>query len=448
MPAHDRSQKQVEAGLPTGLGELPSLRLVRHTTRVTRTIAKVLLASLSLIIAALILAPWQQSVRGHGRVIAYSPLEREQPLEAPIDGRLVSMMVQEGQKVEKGELIAEIRDNAEDLVDRLKDQREAIMDRLSAAQNQVLAYETRITALQTSRLASIDGAEARVRMDREGVRIAQQKLEAAEAHRDTALLNIRRQRDLAAEGLTSTRSLELAELDVAKAEAEVKSAKANLGSERSELTEALADLRKVEGDTDAGLADAQAKLESALSSQADERESLSKIEVQLSRQSTQQVTAPRAGTILRVITREGGELVKSGEPLAILVPDTDSRAVEILVDGNDAALIDPGRHVRLHFEGWPAIQFSGWPSVAVGTFAGKVAFVDSADDGKGHFRVVVVPDGDEPWPSGHYLRQGVRANGWVLLNRVRLGYELWRLFNGFPPVVAVDEPSIRGVGKK
>jgi hypothetical protein len=24
------------------------------------------------------------------------------------------------------------------------------------------------------------------------------------------------------------------------------------------------------------------------------------------------------------------------------------------------------------------------------------------------------------------------VNGWLLMNRVRLGYELWRTFNGFP----------------
>jgi len=35
----------------------------------------------------------------------------------------------------------------------------------------------------------------------------------------------------------------------------------------------------------------------------------------------------------------------------------------------------------------------------------------------------------------------VRANGWVLLNIVPIGYELWRQFNGFPPVVAMDEPT-------
>ncbi|MCA9662493.1 MAG: HlyD family efflux transporter periplasmic adaptor subunit [Myxococcales bacterium] len=444
MNASEKTKSSARSGLPIRFDELPSLRLVRHTTRVTRVIAKVLLASLTVILAALIFAPWQQSVRGHGRVIAYSPVDRQQAIEAPISGRLVSLLVQEGQRVQAGDLIAEIRDNAEDYVDRLRDQRQAILDRVTASQNQLIAYETRITALESSRRAAIDAAESRVRMDREGVRIAEQKLEAAEAHLETATLNLQRQRDLAKEGLTSTRSRELAELDVAKAEAEVKSAKANLSSERSELKAALADQRKVAGDTDASLAEARAKVESSQSTLAKEREALSKIDVELSRQSTQQVVAPRDGSILRVISREGGELVKTGDPLAILVPDTQSRAVELLVDGNDAALIDTGRHVRLHFEGWPAVQFTGWPSVAVGTFGGEVAFVDAADDGKGHFRVVVVPEGDEPWPSAKYLRQGVRANGWVLLNQVRLGYELWRLFNGFPPVVAADEPGSDG----
>nr|MCH9680528.1 transporter [Deltaproteobacteria bacterium] len=96
------------------------------------------------------------------------------------------------------------------------------------------------------------------------------------------------------------------------------------------------------------------------------------------------------------------------------------------------------------FEGWPAVQFVGWPSVAVGTFGGTVAFVDATDNGAGRFRVVVVPDGEEPWPAARYLRQGVRANGWVLLNQVSIGYELWRQFNGFPP--AVTPPS--GPGPK
>ncbi len=103
--------------------------------------------------------------------------------------------------------------------------------------------------------------------------------------------------------------------------------------------------------------------------------------------------------------------------------------------------------MRIQFEGWPALQFSGWPSVAVGTFGGVISVIDAADDGKGKFRVLVVPDGNERWPSGRYLRQGVRANGWILLNRVTLAYELWRQFNGFPPALANPEASTQEKSK-
>jgi hypothetical protein len=131
-----------------------------------------------------------------------------------------------------------------------------------------------------------------------------------------------------------------------------------------------------------------------------------------------------------------------------IVPDTPDRAVAIKVNGNDVPLVATHnsdgsvRKVRLQFEGWPAVQFAGWPSAAVGTFGGVVTVVDSSSDGTGNFRLLVRPDPeDKPWPDERILRQGVRANAWVLLNRVPLGWELWRRVNGFPPVVASAEPT-------
>jgi hypothetical protein len=97
---------------------------------------------------------------------------------------------------------------------------------------------------------------------------------------------------------------------------------------------------------------------------------------------------------------------------------------------------------RLNFAGWPAIQFVGWPSVAVGTFAGRVRVMDAVDDGKNRFRIIVVPDEeairsgtDEPWPRLDQLRPGAEVNGWVLLDVVSIGFELWRQFNAFPPTI-------------
>ena len=89
------------------------------------------------------------------------------------------------------------------------------------------------------------------------------------------------------------------------------------------------------------------------------------------------------------------------------------------------------------------MQFIGWPSVAIGTFPGRVILVDPTDDGTGRFRLLVGPPPGQAdaWPSERFLRQGVQVQGWVLLRHVTLGYEIWRLINGFPPYIAMQEPT-------
>jgi multidrug efflux pump subunit AcrA (membrane-fusion protein) len=158
-----------------------------------------------------------------------------------------------------------------------------------------------------------------------------------------------------------------------------------------------------------------------------------------------EIRAPRTGVIQQWNGVEGSDTIKEGDQLFVIVPDATELAVEMKVSGNDMPLIKVGDTVRLQFEGWPAVQFVGWPSVAVGTFGGRVNRVFPTDDGKGNFRVLVSPDDstetDVAWPDDRYLRQGVRANGWVLLKEVRLGYEIWRQLNGFPPTVANEEPG-------
>jgi len=121
------------------------------------------------------------------------------------------------------------------------------------------------------------------------------------------------------------------------------------------------------------------------------------------------------------------------------VPYTDQDAVELFMAGNDLPLVEVGAEVRLQFEGWPAVQFVGWPSIAIGSFGGVVAAIDATDDGQGQFRILVRPAPDQPaWPSGRHLRQGLRANGWVMLGQVPLWFELWRQLNGFPPATFKD----------
>jgi hypothetical protein len=162
--------------------------------------------------------------------------------------------------------------------------------------------------------------------------------------------------------------------------------------------------------------------------------SFNKAKVALARQEVQILRAPRDGMIVEIMAGDNATTVKSGEKVAMFVPTNFIPAVELYVDGFDVPLIEPGRKVRLQFEGWPVVQFSGWPSKAIGTFGGVVNRIDPSISPNGRFRIIVVEDpADQPWPDQRFLRLGAKVKGWVLLETVKLGFELWRNLNNFPP---------------
>jgi membrane fusion protein, adhesin transport system len=417
--------------------------------RSQRVLSRVLVILLVTTAVALTVTPWQQNVSGSGRVIAFNPEERPQNIDALVDGRIAKWYVVEGSKVKKGDPIVDLSDNDPDIMMRLGQERDATSNTISAAQRRIKAIEDRIRGLEATMRTGVEAAKARVDMAIDRVAAAQQSLEAAKSALVTAKLQIERQKGLAAKGLTSTRNVELAELDLQQKTADVERTTAALNAAKNEKLSLESELLRFDADSRSRIDEAWSSHASAMSDLAKQQAELTKVDVRLARQSTQRVTAPIDGTVFRVVARQSGELLKSGDQICVLVPNTEHNVVELLMNGNDTPLIAPGRNVRLQFEGWPALQFVGWPSIAVGTFGGKVMLVDSTDNGEGKFRVLVEPDpNDDPWPGQPWLRQGVRTNGWVLLNQVPLGYEFWRQFNGFPPVIAMTEPGKAKDGDK
>ncbi|MEZ5416484.1 MAG: HlyD family efflux transporter periplasmic adaptor subunit [Vicinamibacterales bacterium] len=420
-----------------------------HAPRSARVLARLLVGLVAVLAVGLVITPWQQTIPGAGRVTAFSPDERPQEVQALVDGRVVRWHVVEGSVVKAGDPVVELADNDPSIIERITTERDQARRAIEQADSRAAALADRVSGLLTAQQTAIAAARLRVDMARERVRAAEQARTAAEAARTTAALNIDRQRALIAKGLTSTRTVELAELEAATRNAEVDRAIATLNAARSEASSLEAELQRTTADAETRVDEGRASLASARSDAAKARAELAKVDVRLARQQTQRVVAPIDGTVLRVMARRSGELMKAGEPLAIIVPASTKDVVELWVDGNDMPMVLPGSPVRLQFEGWPALQFSGWPSIAVGTFGGRVLSVDAADNGRGEFRLLVEADpGDAPWPSARFLRQGVRANGWVMLNVVPVWFELWRQFNGFPPVVAMAEPTVSAAGGK
>lgn len=421
------------------MSELPALRSLRTPTPVRR-MAWGLVTMGIVSIPALIFVPWQQSVGGTGRVITRNPNDRVQTIDAPIEGRVAQVHVVEGSRVAAGDLLIELVDNDPGLVGRLDAERQAALDRLTSSREAVRSNESRVGELMEAKVRALTAADARVAMSRDRVSAAEQREVEARGALDLANFRARQTEEMFTAGVASARDRETARFEVTRAEAGLRQAEAAVSAARSEQLSLEAEAGRIASEAEANIASAKAARDAAEQSEAQAAAELARTDVRVSRQETQRVLAPRAGRVLRVLANPGSELLKAGDPLITLVPETDDRAVEVWVSGNDASLVRDGRQVRLQFEGWPAVQFAGWPSATFGTFPGEVVLVDAADDGSGRFRLLVAPTG--PWPDATVLRQGVRANAWVLLDTVSLGWEIWRQLNGFPPVVAPDKAKL------
>ncbi len=434
---------------------MPSLQLAR-SSRQARRIAVVLFILLIATIALMTFAPWQQSVTGEGYVVAYAPRERQQTLEATIEGRIIRWNEElvENARVSKGDFIAEIRDIDDQYSVRLQGQLENTAAILGSSKKIVEATEGQLNAYRRVQTEVEAAQNAYVQSSMQKVSAAEQKLAIAEAAIPQLKAAYDRAKELHGAGNIALEKLQEIERKLLESQGKVKEESANLSAARAELMGKQSDREAYIHKAAADVSYYEGALDKAKAEVSKADKEMHDMESKVARQNTQQVTAPFDGYIVHLSSNGGSQLVKKGDPICTLVPYTKDRAVQIWLDGNDAPLVEAGRHVRLQFEGWPAVQFAGWPSVAVGTFGGTVVSVDMVDNGKGKFRCQILPDAtdSEHWPEERFLRQGVRANGWVLLEQVPLWFEVWRKLNGFPPTVEVeptknDNAAVKEEGK-
>lgn len=440
------------------LHELPMLPAIRlaESSRFARRTAKILFALLALAITAAIFAPWQQNISGQGRVVAFDPLQRQQTVQAQIEGRVKAWGegIRDNDYVRKGQVVLELQDNDPALRERYELQVGFLNDKVKQASQKIAQYQGYVRAIDDARGSMIEAAQQAIEQARNDFSAKNRDLEAARASELQKRLQKERQERLFADGsvtsgggLTSRYKLEISQQEHAESVQKVKAAEDYVAGAEANVRAKQAELEQKAREWTGKVAAVEADLNSAQAEAAAYRKELTEAESNLSKLEQFTVRAPVDGIIQGLTAFQAGEHVKRGDDLFRLIPETTDFAVEIWVNGNDAPLVKPGRHVRVQFEGWPAIQFAGWPSVAVGTFGGEVQTVDSTDDGMGRFRVLILPDGEQDWPEPPYLRQGVRANGWVLLEQVPLGYEIWRRLNGFPPTVAMDDAKGGGGDK-
>lgn len=380
-----------------------------------------------LVFLIVLFLPWQQNIRGNGKVTAFNPSNRPQTIETIIAGRISKWHVREGMNVVKGDTIITLTEVKEKYFDpmflqRMQEQIEAKSNSLNSKESKAKALERQIVALKNGMQNKIDQSKAKLEAERVRFKNSENQYQRNKKLFEAGNIPLTKFQDIEYKYQGSKADLSQAEIELSRVEAEyldkISKSESDLSSTRADLFDGLGDLVKY-------------------------RNEYANMQI---RNEQYQILAPQSGMVVKAMQSGVGETIKEGDAVCTIMPSASDVAIEMYVKSMDVPLLSRGREVRIQFDGWPSLMVSGWPSVTVGTFGGTVEVIDYINSKPGEFRILVVPKkGDEPWPK--QLRVGSGTKGWAMLDDVPVWYELWRQLNGFPPSL-YEEPLEDVINKK
>lgn len=410
----------------------------------TRPHSKVLLKILLVlfVIGLIILfLPWTQNVRAKGKVTTLKPEQRPQTIHSVIPGRIEKWFVQEGDYAKKGDtilFISEVKDEYFDpqLLGRTEEQLKSKEMSVSSYMEKVKALDNQIDALNQTLVLRLSQSKNNIQQAELQITADSMDLEAARVNLIVAEKQLQRMEELHEKGLKSLTDLETRKLKQQSTQAELISLESALLSSKNKLINAQLEFSNVRNDFQDKISKAESEKYSALSNMYDAEAVVTKLQNQYMNYSVRTgmyyITAPQNGHITKAIQAGIGETLKEGEAIVSIMPSDYELAVEMYINPVDLPLMKPGKHVRIQFDGWPAVIFSGWPNLSFGTFGGTVVAIDNFISPNGKYRMLLAQDiNDYPWPEP--IRPGAGTNNMALLNDVPIWYELWRKINGFPP---------------
>jgi len=250
-----------------------------------------------------------------------------------VGGRIVDVMVREGERVAPGQLLVRVEDD---------DWRHREEQALAKVQEMELQLVRRQAVLERTRVAvkaSIDAAEAAFSASRQQLTRAKANLEYLEAQE-------RRMAALVEREVISRAQWDQIHSGAAAARAEVAAAKEQVALAEARLREALAATHTIH-EAEAAVRETEAGLEQA-------RAALNQIRWTRGRT---EVTSPIQGVVARVFVRTG-DFAVPGRPLVALY-DPQSRYVEARFEENKVAQLQLGQEAEVTVDALPGLVLRG-----------------------------------------------------------------------------------------
>ena len=414
---------------------------------------------LLIVLVLILFVPWTQNINTSGVVTTQFQEQRPQQINSIIPGKIIKWWVKEGDYVQKGDTIVELADTKDDYLDpRLI---ERTNDQLNAKKQKVDFYDSKISNIEGQLIAIEEGFKLKEATIKNKIQQLERKilidsveLAAANIDLQVGTNQYNRAGKMLNDGIISLVDYERRTQSFNKAKAGFQEKQQKLLNTKQDVLIARIELNTLKQDVNDKLFKLKGDIANSNTEKSTVIAEVAKNENELSnyliRGSQKWLIAPQTGQIIKAKKAGINEIVKEGEMIVEIVPNSFLYAVELFVKPMDLALLNKGQDVRLQFDGYPAIVFSGWPNSSYGTFAGKISAIETNRNENGQFRVLIVPDEKEKkWPSN--LKIGTGAQGFALLNNVPIWYELWRQLNGFPPdfyTIEVKGKDIKANEKK
>ena len=308
-------------------------------------------------------------------------------VQAAVEGQIAEITVKQGQKVNKGDVIATIdRSRFQTQKKQLEGAIAQQKLQLQQVNAQIASLSNRIIAETERNDAEILAAEAELASNRRNhqdknveadtqLEEATAKLKAVEATFNAATAKQNRYNSVAKEGAIGKDLLAEVELEVNRQQQELKAAKANLQRSFAALKPSTAEIEMARQRIEQVKKSGQA----TLAGLKQEQEALMQQRIELNKQLEQDteelrqinldlaktnIVATAVGTISELKLRNPGQTVQSGQEIAQIVPSNTSLEIKATVSPQDISKLETNQKVQM--------RISACPYPDYGTLKGKV----------------------------------------------------------------------------
>jgi membrane fusion protein (multidrug efflux system) len=297
------------------------------------------------------------------------------PMAPRVGGQVMHLLVQENQRVKKGDVILQLDDA--DYAARV-DQAQA---ELETAQAQAEAADAQVKVTQASAKGGYSSAQAAVSSSSVAVANADAQIAAAKADAQKATTDLRRARELRAANAVPQENLDNAQAAYDAATARLTAAEESKRSAISRVAEAQGHAAaSAPVDALVAAAQAQANLAHARVKSAQAALNLTKLQLSYTK-----LTVPEDGVVSKLTAREG-QLLSAGQAVAELVPHD----VYVVANFKETQVgrMQPGQHAEVAVDAFGGHSLAGEVESLSGGTGARFSLLPP-DNASGNFVKVV-----------------------------------------------------------